>query len=67
MSRPLVDVRLDALSTSMGPAPHLADVSLHIRYGEFFTVLGPPHSGKTAVLRGAGPERQPDATSGAIR
>src|ERR1700675_4773096 len=51
MSRPLVDVRLDALSTSMGPAPHLADVSPHIRYGEFFPVLGPPHSGKTAILR----------------
>ncbi len=51
MSRPLVDVRLDSLSTSVGSAPHLADISLHIRYGEFFTILGPPHSGKTAILR----------------
>jgi ABC-type Fe3+/spermidine/putrescine transport system ATPase subunit len=51
MSRALVDVRLDSLSTSEGPPPHLADVSLHVRYGEFFTVLGPPHSGKTALLR----------------
>jgi len=51
MSRPLVDVRLESLSTDTGPPPHLADVSLHVRYGEFFTVLGPPHSGKTAVLR----------------
>ena len=51
MSRPLVDVRLDSLSTSTGTAPHLADISLHIRYGEFFTILGPPHSGKTAILR----------------
>jgi len=51
MSRPLVDVRVDALSTSAGAAPHLADVSVHIRYGEFFTLLGPPHSGKTAILR----------------
>jgi ABC-type Fe3+/spermidine/putrescine transport system ATPase subunit len=51
MSRPLVDVRVDALSTSTGTAPHLADVSVHVRYGEFFTLLGPLHSGKTAILR----------------
>lgn len=50
-SRPLVDVRLDALSTRGGVPPGLAEVSIHIRYGEFFTVLGPPHSGKTDVLR----------------
>jgi ABC-type Fe3+/spermidine/putrescine transport system ATPase subunit len=49
--RPLVDVRIEALSTRTGPDPHLADVSLHVRYGEFLTVLGPPRSGKTAVLR----------------
>src|SRR5262245_40829669 len=35
----------------MGPPPHLDDVGVHVRYGEFFTFLGPPHSGKTAVLR----------------
>jgi putative spermidine/putrescine transport system ATP-binding protein len=51
MSRPLVDVRLESLATNTGPAPYLADVSLHVRYGELFTVLGPPHSGKTAILR----------------
>ncbi len=51
MSRPLVDIRLEDLATAWGPPPHLADVSLHVRYGEFFTLLGPPHSGKTAVLR----------------
>jgi ABC-type Fe3+/spermidine/putrescine transport system ATPase subunit len=51
MSRPLVDVRLDSLSTSAGPAPYLDGISLHVRYGEFFTILGPPHSGKTAILR----------------
>ncbi len=50
-SRPLVDVRLNALTTRMGPPPHLEDVSVHVRYGEFFTFLGPPNSGKTAVLR----------------
>jgi ABC-type Fe3+/spermidine/putrescine transport system ATPase subunit len=51
MSRPLVDVRLESLCTREGPPPHLDGVSLHVRYGEFFTVLGPPHSGKTAILR----------------
>ena len=50
-SRPLVDVRLEALSTGTGAPPSLADISLHVRYGEFVTLLGPPHSGKTAVLR----------------
>lgn len=50
MSRPLVDVRLESLSTNTGP-PYLDRVSLHVRYGELFTVLGPPHSGKTALLR----------------
>ncbi len=50
-SRPLVDVRLEGLGTADGPPPPLADGSLHVRYGEFFTVVGPPHSGKTAVLR----------------
>src|SRR3989441_8356735 len=51
MSRPLVDVRLDALCTRSGQEPYLEDVSVHVRYGEFFTFLGPPHSGKSAVLR----------------
>ena len=51
MSRPLADIRIDELSTADGPPPHLRQVSLHVRYGEFFTVLGPPHSGKTALLR----------------
>ena len=51
MGRALVDVRLESLCTTSGPPPHLAEVSVHIRYGELFTFLGPPHSGKTAVLR----------------
>jgi ABC-type Fe3+/spermidine/putrescine transport system ATPase subunit len=51
MSRPLVDVRLEAVATRDGPPPHLHDVSLHVRYGELLTILGPPRSGKTALLR----------------
>jgi ABC-type Fe3+/spermidine/putrescine transport system ATPase subunit len=51
MSRPLVDVRLEEIHTAGGTPPELEDVSIHVRYGEFFTVLGPPHSGKSAVLR----------------
>jgi putative spermidine/putrescine transport system ATP-binding protein len=51
MSRPLVDIRLDTLSTRGGRPPGLDAVSVHVRYGEFFTFLGPPHSGKTDVLK----------------
>jgi ABC-type Fe3+/spermidine/putrescine transport system ATPase subunit len=51
LSRPLVDVTLESVSTAAGPPPLLDDVTIHVRYGEFFTVVGPPHSGKTAVLR----------------
>jgi ABC-type Fe3+/spermidine/putrescine transport system ATPase subunit len=51
MSRPLADIRLEALCTSGDPVPPLREVSLHVRYGEFFTVLGAPHSGKTALVR----------------
>ncbi|MBI1848151.1 MAG: ABC transporter ATP-binding protein [Candidatus Rokubacteria bacterium] len=51
MSRPLVDIRLEGVSAAAQPGPALHDVSFHVRYGEFFTVLGPPHSGKSAVLR----------------
>ena len=50
MSRPLADVRLERVGTA-STAPDLVDVSIHVRYGEFVTVLGPPHSGKTSVLR----------------
>ena len=48
MSRPLVDIRLEALSTRGGKPPGLDSISVHVRYGEFFTFLGPPHSGKTS-------------------
>jgi ABC-type Fe3+/spermidine/putrescine transport system ATPase subunit len=51
VSRPLVDIRLEELATRGGVPPGLAGISVHVRYGEFFTFLGPPHSGKTDVLR----------------
>jgi ABC-type Fe3+/spermidine/putrescine transport system ATPase subunit len=51
VSRPLVDIRLESLSTRGGLPPGLAQVSVHVRNCEFFTFLGPPHSGKTDVLR----------------
>src|SRR4029453_10771326 len=51
VSRPLVDIRLEALSTRGGKPPGLDSISVHVRYGEFFTFLGPPHSGKTDVLQ----------------
>jgi ABC-type Fe3+/spermidine/putrescine transport system ATPase subunit len=51
MTRPLVDIRLDGVATRGGRPPGLDGVSVHVRYGEFFTFLGPPHSGKTDVLR----------------
>lgn len=51
MSRPLVDIRLEQLATRGGVPPGLVGISVHVRYGEFFTFLGPPHSGKTDVLR----------------
>jgi ABC-type Fe3+/spermidine/putrescine transport system ATPase subunit len=51
MSRPLVDIRLDGVCTRGGRPPGLDAVSVHVRYGEFFTFLGPPHCGKTDVLK----------------
>jgi ABC-type Fe3+/spermidine/putrescine transport system ATPase subunit len=51
VSRPLVDIRLEALSTRGGRPPGLDAINVHVRYGEFFTFLGPPHSGKTDVLK----------------
>jgi len=50
-ARPLVDIRLDELDTRGGVPPGACGVSEHVRYGEFFTFLGPPKSGKSDVLR----------------
>ena len=50
-TRPLVDIGIEALSTRGGKPPGLDQVSVHVRYGEFFTFMGSPHSGKTDVLK----------------
>ena len=50
-ARPLVDVRLEGVATRGAVPPGVRDVSVHVRYGEFFTLLGPPKSGKSDVLR----------------
>jgi len=49
--RPLVDIRLAEIDTRGGVAPGVHGVTQHVRYGEFFTFLGPPKSGKSDVLR----------------
>lgn len=51
IERPLVDIRLDELDTRGGVPPGVSGVTQHVRYGEFFTFLGPPKSGKSDVLR----------------
>src|SRR5881628_1676197 len=49
--RPLAEVRIETLSTRGGRPPGAHEVGVHVRYGEFFTFLGPPKSGKSDVLR----------------
>jgi ABC-type Fe3+/spermidine/putrescine transport system ATPase subunit len=49
--RPLVDIRLEDLDTRGGIAPGVSGITQHVRYGEFFTFLGPPKSGKSDILR----------------
>src|SRR2546428_81154 len=41
----------ETVSTSGGRPPGAHEVGVHVRYGEFFTFLGPPKSGKSDVLR----------------
>src|SRR5712692_10780231 len=50
-ARPLAEVRIETLSTRGGRPPGVHEVGVHVRYGEFFTFLGPPKSGKSDVLR----------------
>ena len=51
MNRPLVDMRLDGVSARDASHGPVEEVSLHVRPGEFFTIVGPQRSGKSMLLR----------------
>jgi putative spermidine/putrescine transport system ATP-binding protein len=54
-------VRVTGLRKRYGDVVALADVDLHARQGEFFTLLGPSGSGKTTLLRLIAGFEQPDS------
>jgi multiple sugar transport system ATP-binding protein len=45
------EVVLTGVTKRFGDVTALDDVSIHVREGEFFCVLGPPGAGKTTLLR----------------
>jgi thiamine transport system ATP-binding protein len=61
----VVDLRLDGVGMRYGEARALADVSLHVADGEFFTLVGPSGCGKTTTLRLVAGFETP--TTGSIR
>lgn len=44
-------IRLDNIEVSFGDFTAIPDLNLHVRPGEFFTLLGPSGCGKTTALR----------------
>ena len=55
------EVMIAGLSKAYGSVPVLNSVDLHIRNGEFFTLLGPSGCGKTTLLRSIAGFLSPDA------
>ena len=56
----MASLRVEHVTKRFGPTVALNDVSLEIRDGEFFAVLGPPGAGKTTLLRTIVGLEQPD-------
>ena len=44
-------IRLDSIKVSFGDFTAIPHLDLHVRPGEFFTLLGPSGCGKTTALR----------------
>jgi len=49
--RSAVGIEVNALSKNYGPQSVLSDISLTIKPGEIFTIMGPSGSGKSVLLR----------------
>ncbi len=61
----MVDLTLDGVSKRYADATALADVSLRVADGEFFTLVGPSGCGKTTTLRLVAGFEEP--STGAVR
>jgi len=60
-AEPIADVELVAVRRQFGTVVAVADISLAIKPGEFFSLLGPSGCGKTTILRMIGGLEAPSA------